>query len=59
MTSACHFNMRLDEVGRRLAGLLDGTRSHEEIAEALNVEYARELLGPSLQWMASHGLLEG
>jgi hypothetical protein len=51
--------MRLDEAGRRLVGLLDGTRGHEEIAEALNLEDARELLGPSLEWMASHGLLEG
>jgi len=59
VTSACHMNMKLDEFGRRLVVLADGTRDHEQIAGALEYENARELLVPSLQWMASHGLLEG
>jgi methyltransferase-like protein len=59
VTSACHMNMVLDDVGRRLIELMDGTRTHEEIVAALNVERAREMLGPCMEWMASHGLLEG
>jgi methyltransferase-like protein len=59
VTGAGHVNISLDDVGRRLIGLLDGTRNHEEIAAALKVEHARELLGPCLERMAAHGLLEG
>lgn len=59
VTGVCHMNIKLDEVGRRLVELLDGTRTHEEIAAGLKVDYARQILGPSLEWLASHGLLEG
>lgn len=58
VTSACHFTIELDEVGRRLVSLLDGTRGHAEIAAALEVEDAREFLLPSLEWLASRALLE-
>jgi hypothetical protein len=59
VTSVCHIDMQLDEMGRRLVGLLDGKRTHREIAAAWKVERAREVLGPCLEWMASHGLLDG
>jgi methyltransferase-like protein len=59
VTSACHIHTKLDDIGRRLVELLDGTRTHEEIAAALHVDKARESLAPNLQWMASHGLLDG
>jgi methyltransferase-like protein/2-polyprenyl-3-methyl-5-hydroxy-6-metoxy-1,4-benzoquinol methylase len=58
VTSACHISLKLDEGARRLVELLDGTRSHQEIAAALNLKSARELVVP-LEWLASHGLLEG
>jgi hypothetical protein len=59
VTSACHIRTDLDELSRRLVALLDGTRNLDEIAAALNIEHAREYLGPCLERMASHGLLEG
>lgn len=59
VTSVRHINVRLDEGARRLVGLLDGTRSHREIATAMGIGHAPELLIPGLEWLASRGLLEG
>ncbi|MEI9974941.1 MAG: class I SAM-dependent methyltransferase [Ignavibacteriota bacterium] len=59
VTSACHINMKLDAMGRKLVGLLNGHRTHKEIAAAWKVDRANEMLGPCLEWLASHGLLEG
>lgn len=59
VTSVRHINMRLDETGRRLIDLLDGTRTQKEIAAALGVGRTPELLTPSLEWLAARGLLEG
>jgi methyltransferase-like protein len=59
VTSACHISTNLDETTRQLVGLLDGTRTQDEIAAALNFDRGREYLGPCLERMASHGLLEG
>ena len=59
VTSVCHINMKLDEMGRRLVGLLNGHRMHSEIAAAWKVDRAREMLGPYLEWLATRGLLEG
>lgn len=59
VTSVCHINMKLDEMGRRLVGLLNGHRTHREIAAAWKVDRASEMLGPCLEWLAAHGLLEG
>jgi methyltransferase-like protein/2-polyprenyl-3-methyl-5-hydroxy-6-metoxy-1,4-benzoquinol methylase len=59
VTSACHTAVQLDDVGRRLVQLLDGTRNHDEIAVALNAGNSGELLRPALEWMAAHALLEG
>jgi methyltransferase-like protein/ubiquinone/menaquinone biosynthesis C-methylase UbiE len=62
---ASHVNVQLDEAGRRIVLLLDGTRDHEEIALALAaalgspVDQVREHLPQSLAWMARTGLLEG
>jgi methyltransferase-like protein len=58
VTSACHISLKLDEGARRLVQLLDGSRSHREIAAATKVKNARELRAP-LEWLASRGLLEG
>jgi methyltransferase-like protein/SAM-dependent methyltransferase len=59
VTSACHIAVELDEAARGLVELLDGKRSHQEIAEALDAGQAPEWLSSSLEWMASHALLEG
>jgi methyltransferase-like protein len=59
VTSVRHINMSLDETGRRLVQLLDGTRTHAETAAALGIGHAPEMLTPSLEWLASRGLLEG
>ncbi len=59
VTSACHIDMKLDDIGRRLVGLLDGKRTHKEIAAAWKVDRAREMLRPYLEWLASRGLLDG
>jgi SAM-dependent methyltransferase len=66
VTNACHLPVELDEVGRRLAGLLDGSRGHEEIARDLakmaggpEFEEVRRHLGSSLEWFARMGLLDG
>jgi SAM-dependent methyltransferase len=57
VTSACHVNIKVDGTGRRLLELLDGKHTHRQIAAAFGVQ-AQQLL-PSLEWMASRGLLEG
>ena len=63
--NASHVNLQLDEAGRRIVLLLDGTRGHEDIALALAaalgspVDQVREHLPSSLAWMARMGLLEG
>jgi hypothetical protein len=59
VTSVRHIDMPLDEIGRRLVGLLDGTRTQKQIAAALGIGGAPELLTPSLEWLASRGLLDG
>jgi hypothetical protein len=56
-TSVCHINVELDDIGRRLVQLLDGTRTHKEIAAALGVD--PDSLASRLEWLASRGLLEG
>ena len=62
--SAAHVNVQLDEAGRRIVLLLDGTRDHEAIALALAaqlgapLDQVREHLPGSLAWMARMGLLE-
>ena len=59
VTSACHMVVHIDDLGLKLLRLLDGTRTHDQLAADLQVENADALLRPSLQWMAAHGLLEG
>jgi methyltransferase-like protein len=65
VTSACHHTVELDDVGRQLVLLMDGTRDHEQlaqdlaaIAEAPPVEKIRENLLSSLEWLAGMALLE-
>jgi methyltransferase-like protein len=59
VTSAYHMSTNLDDISRRVVELLDGTHTQDEIAASLQVEQARESLGPCLERMALHGLLEG
>jgi hypothetical protein len=65
VSNASHVSVQLDEAGRRIVLLLDGTRDHEAIALALAaalgspVDQVREHLPASLAWMARMGLLEG
>ncbi|MFI5336628.1 MAG: methyltransferase regulatory domain-containing protein [Opitutales bacterium] len=66
VTSACHHTVELDEIGRLLVPLLDGTRTHPEIAQALAAlpggpaeEAIRQHLGENLQWLAQVAVLEG
>jgi methyltransferase-like protein len=65
VTSACHHTVELDEVGRQLVLLMDGTRDHEQLArdlaateEAPPGEKIRENLLRSLEWLAGMALLE-
>jgi SAM-dependent methyltransferase len=66
VTNACHQIVELDEIGRSLLLLLDGTRDHAAIARDLALtpdappaeEIARHLRS-SLEWMARMALLEG
>jgi hypothetical protein len=64
VTNVCHLPVELDEPGRRLMLLLDGKRTHEEIAGALSgsmgapIGAIRRALPASLEWMARMGLLE-
>jgi SAM-dependent methyltransferase len=66
VTSACHIPIELDPIARDLVKLLDGTRTHEEIARELalcegapSLEEVRRHLPASLSWMARMALLEG
>jgi SAM-dependent methyltransferase len=59
VTNACHISVQLDELGRRIVELADGTRTQAEIADGLGVEGAHEMLPARLEWMASRALLEG
>ncbi len=66
VTNACHHNVELDEVGRHLVLLMDGTRDHEQLARDLAaipgappIEKIREYLPSSLEWLAGMTLLEG
>ena len=66
VTSACHIPVELDVIARHLVRLLDGTRTHDEIAcELAGIEGApslkdvRRYLPGSLDWLARSALLEG
>src|SRR5262249_1342375 len=66
VTNACHMTIRLDEIGRKLLLLLDGTRDFATIAHDLSrqpdtpsTEDIARYLPESLRWMAHVGLLEG
>jgi SAM-dependent methyltransferase len=66
VTSACHIPVELDVIARHLVRLLDGTRTHEEIASELagiegapGLEDVRRYLPGSLDWLARMALLEG
>ncbi len=66
VTSACHIPVELDPIARQLVRLLDGTRTHEEIARGLaetegapSLEEIRRHLPGSLGWLARLALLEG
>ena len=66
VTSACHIPVELDVIARHLVRLLDGTRTHEEIACELagiegapSLEDVRRYLPGSLDWLARLALLEG
>ena len=66
VTNVRHGLVELDESGRQLLLLLDGTRDQEAIARdmaqlegAPPVEELRRALPDSLAWMAGMGLLEG
>jgi methyltransferase-like protein/trans-aconitate methyltransferase len=66
VTSACHIPVELDVIARNLVRLLDGTRTHEEIASELagmegapGLEDVRRYLPGSLDWLARLALLEG
>ncbi len=58
VTTVRHINVGLDETGRKLVAMLDGMRSRKEIAAALGIGHAPELLTPSLEWLAARGLLD-
>jgi SAM-dependent methyltransferase len=66
VTSVCHIPVELDAVAQHLVRLLDGTRTHEQIARELagipgapSLEDVRRYLPGSLEWLAGMGLLEG
>jgi SAM-dependent methyltransferase len=66
VTSVCHIPVELDAVAQHLVRLLDGTRTHEQIASKLagipgapSLEDVRRYLPGSLEWLAGMGLLEG
>ena len=65
VTNACHLPVELDPIGRSLALLLDGTRTHEDLARALAalpdgppLAEIRRHLPASLTWFARMALLE-
>jgi SAM-dependent methyltransferase len=59
VTSACHMAVELDETARSLVQLLDGARTHHQIARAVGAGRSLEGVRATLEWMASRGLLEG
>src|SRR5450759_4028026 len=66
VTNACHIPVELDVIARHLVRLLDGTRTHDEIARELaaiegapSLEDVRRYLPNSLDWLARLALLEG
>ena len=66
VTSVCHIPVELDAIARHLVRLLDGTRTHGEIASELaaiegapELEDVRRYLPGSLDWLARMALLEG
>jgi methyltransferase-like protein/trans-aconitate methyltransferase len=66
VTNACHIPVELDPIAQHLVRLLDGTRTHDEIAHELaameyapSLEEVRRYLPNSLDWLARMALLEG
>ena len=66
VTSVCHLPVELDPIANRLVRLLDGTRTHYQIARKLaagehapDLQEVRSYLPGSLDWLARMGLLEG
>jgi methyltransferase-like protein/trans-aconitate methyltransferase len=66
VTSACHNPVQLDAIAQHLVQLLDGTRTHQEIARELaaleaapSLEDITRYLPGSLDWLARLALLEG
>ena len=64
-TNACHVPVSLDEIARRLLILLDGTRTHDELAQTLAsqsdappVREIRRWLPGILSWLAQMALFE-
>ena len=65
VTNACHIPVKLDLIASHLVRLLDGERTHEQIARKLaameyapNLEEVRHCLPNSLDWLARMALLE-
>jgi len=65
VTNACHIPVKVDEVGRCILYLLNGTRTVRDVARDLAVapghppvEEIAEHLPESLEWIAKHALLE-
>jgi SAM-dependent methyltransferase len=66
VTSACQHVVKLDEVGRHLVCLMDGTRDHNQLVKDLAkvpgmppAKQIRADLPASLEWLARMTLLEG
>ena len=66
VTNACHIPVELDPIANHLVRLLDGTRTHAQIARKLaamegapRLEEVRRYLPNSLDWLARMALLEG
>jgi methyltransferase-like protein len=66
VSNVCHQTVELDEVGRHLVLLMDGTRDHDRLARDLAaipgappLEKIRQHLPGSLTWLAGMALLEG
>ena len=66
VANACFRVVELDEVARQLVQLLDGSRTHRQIAEDLArtpgappMEQIERYLPSSLEWLAHAALLEG
>jgi len=66
VTSACQHPVKLDDVGRQLVCLMDGTRDHRQLVQALvgvpgaaGAKQMAEELSSHLEWLARMALLEG